>query len=141
MAELGARYGIPAERMSFDKLGIGGNFPNHLAKYGLAKARPYAGSGRPMDPATFGNLRTEAAWRLRNRLDQQYAADMRRPHLMQVPFTFAPGSYLARLRDEIKPLTYECYGNVVKLMDKEDWAIILGHSPDVADALIQSFSW
>ena len=32
-------------------------------------AIPYAGEGRPQDPSSFVNLRTEAGWKLRNRLD------------------------------------------------------------------------
>jgi len=35
-------------------------------------------------------------------------------------------------------LTYGLVGKLTKLLPKEEWATILGHSPDVADALIQS---
>jgi len=35
-------------------------------------------------------------------------------------------------------LTYSLVGRKTKLMPKDEWATILGHSPDVADALIQS---
>jgi len=35
-------------------------------------------------------------------------------------------------------LTYSLGGRKTKLMPKDEWATILGHSPDVADALIQS---
>jgi len=35
-------------------------------------------------------------------------------------------------------LTYSLVGRKTKLMPKAEWATILGHSPDVADALIQS---
>ena len=40
--------------------------------------------------------------------------------------------------DELRPLTYSLVGKLIKLLKKEDWATTLGHSPDVADALIQS---
>jgi hypothetical protein len=126
--------------MSFDKLGIGRNFPNHLAKHGLAGARPYAGEASPRDP-TFTNLRTEAAWRLRNRLDVQHVPDIRTPHLGQEPFSFVAGPYLQRLRTEIEPLTYSLVGKHTKLLPKDQWAEILGHSPDVADTLIQSMAF
>jgi hypothetical protein len=124
-------------------LGIGKHFPNHLVRYGLQNARPYAGSGRPIAAADFVNLRTEAAWRMRLRLDPMHIPDMRAPHSRNEPFSFDPkeGSYIPRLREELKPLTYECYGTAVKLLDKEEWCDILGHSPDIADTLIQSFAW
>jgi hypothetical protein len=139
MWELGRKWKIPPQRMSYDKLGIGRNFPNHLAKLGLAEARPYAGSGSPID-SQFADLRTEAAWKLRNRLDVQHAPDIRAPHIAQEPFSFVPGLYQERLRDEIRPLTYEFRGGRTCLLAKDKWAEILGHSPDIADTLIQSFA-
>ena len=42
-----------------------------------------------------------------------------------------------RLVDELRPLTYGLVGKKSKLLSKDVWATILGHSPDVADALIQ----
>lgn len=146
-ATLVRKWNVLAGNMSYDKLGIGKNFPNHLAKHGLfdpsksIAPRPYVGSGRPIDVHGFTNLRSEAAWRLRERLDPLHVPDTRLPHKGQQEFTFAPGSYLPRLREEIKPLTYECYGTAIKLLAKDEWSEILGHSPDVADTLIQSFSW
>ena len=56
----------------------------------------------------------------------------------QRPFHFCPGPYYVRLVDELRPLTYGLVGKRTKLLPKEEWATILGHSPDVADALIQS---
>jgi hypothetical protein len=140
MAKLGQQFSIPAERMSYDKLGIGRHFPNHLAKYGLQYARPYAGSA-PALSRDFVNLRTEAAWNLRNRLDPQHIPDIRLPHARQVPFSFRSGPYLERLREELGHLTYSLVSNQTKLLDKEDWTDILGHSPDIADTLIQSFAY
>jgi len=56
----------------------------------------------------------------------------------QRDFYFCPGDYYARLVDELRPLTYSLVGRKTKLMPKDEWAAILGRSPDVADALIQS---
>ena len=56
----------------------------------------------------------------------------------QRPFYFCSGEYYVRLVDELRPLTYGLVGRKTKLMPKDAWATILGHSPDVADALIQS---
>ena len=56
----------------------------------------------------------------------------------QRPFHFCSGEYYVRLVDELRPLTYGLVGRKTKLMPKDACATILGHSPDVADALIQS---
>ena len=56
----------------------------------------------------------------------------------QAPFHFCPGPYYVRLVEELRPLTYGLVGRKIKLMPKDEWATILGRSPDVADALIQS---
>jgi hypothetical protein len=53
-------------------------------------------------------------------------------------FYFCPGDYYARLVEELRPLTYSLVGRKSKLMPKDEWAARLGHSPVVADALIQS---
>jgi len=46
--------------------------------------------------------------------------------------------HLVRLVDELRPLTLSLVGRKTKLVPKDEWATILGHSPDVADALIKS---
>lgn len=134
------RWQVPHNRISYDRLGIGRNMPLHLARHGITQAIGYVGDGRPRDPGSFVNLRTEGGWMLRNRLDMQHAPDFRTPHAAQIPFCFAPGPYLDRLREELRPLTYSLVGNMTKLLNKEDWAAALGHSPDVADTMIQSFA-
>ena len=162
--QLAARWNVPHDKISFDKLGIGRNFPNHLARWGITMAIPYAGEGRPQDPTSFVNLRTEAGWKLRNRLDAthlvyQPTPPLRDPPLRgpgptpglargpaglpprmmpQRPFYFCSGPCYVRLVDELRPLTYGLVGKMTKLLPKDVWATILGHSPDVADALIQS---
>lgn len=141
MARLGRKWSIQASRMSYDRLGIGRAMPNHLARHGLQAAIGYIGEGHPRDRSSFTNLRSEAAWRLRTRLDVTHVPDVRSPHSGQVPFSIPPGPWYPRLREELKPLTYELKGKLTKLLPKKDWSEILGHSPDVADALIQSFSW
>ncbi len=117
--------------------------PNHLARWGITSALPYAGEGRPKDPS-FVNLRTEAAWKLHNRLDVSHmrydppAGGRSAQTRTQPPFHFCPGAYYARLVEELRPLTYGLVGRKTKLLPKDQWSTILGHSPDVADALIQS---
>jgi len=138
------KWQVPHDRITFDMLGIGRTFPNHLARYGITTAIPYAGEGRPKDPNSYVNLRTGAGWKLHNRLDTTLptfapATPGRPPRAIpQRPFYFCSGDYYVRLVEELRPLTYSLVGRKTKLMPKDEWATILGHSPDVADALIQS---
>ena len=47
ISRLSKKWNVPHERITYDKLGIGRNFPNHLARWGITLAIPYAGEGRP----------------------------------------------------------------------------------------------
>jgi hypothetical protein len=128
------RYNVPDERISFDRVGIGREFPLHLQRRGITRAVGYAGAGSPRSH-DFTNLRTEAAWKLRLRLDPGFAPGGR-PF-----FCIPPGPYWQRLREELRVLTYDLVGRQTRLLAKDEWAIVLGHSPDLADALIQSFAF
>ena len=96
ISRLSKKWNVPHERITYDKLGIGRNFPNHLARWGITLAIPYAGEGRPQDPSSYVNLRTEAGWKLRNRLDTTHAAYRRPPQAAHLErshssrSTFAP---------------------------------------------------
>jgi len=139
IASSAERWKVKHDRISYDKLGVGRGFPNHLARHGITTAIPYVGGGRPREKFTFPDLRSECGWALRNRLDATLMPDMRAPHSPQQPFHFCPGEYYPRLVDELRPLTYSLVGErFTKLLPKQDWCDILGHSPDVADTLIQS---
>ena len=139
IADMSRTWSVPHERISYDALGIGKNMPHHLAKHGITEAQPYAGHGKPFD-SQFTNLRTEAAWKLRQRLDPQFAPDSTSPNRTQLPFSIPPADWWPRMFDELKALSYSLVGRKTKLITKEDWCARLGHSPDLADALIQSFA-
>ncbi len=142
VARLSLRHGVPVERISYDGVGIGRDFHNHLARHGLKDAVRYAGAGRPREPRRFANLRTEAAWHLRERLDPERHLDDRYPlGSRQHPFQIPPRPWWGLLREDLTALTYDLVGQRVRLVKKEDLLIRLGRSPDAADALIQSFSW
>jgi phage terminase large subunit len=138
--ELRTKWDIPDERISYDRVGIGREFHLHLARRGISKAVGYAGAGSPRS-ADFVNLRTEAAWMLRNRLNVEHIPDHRFPDSHQPAFCIPPGDYWARMRDELKALTYSIVGHKTALMTKEDHAILLGHSPDICDAFCQSWAF
>lgn len=133
-------FEVLEERISYDRVGIGREFPHHLAARGITRAVGYAGDGTPRSD-DFTNLRSEAAWLLRQRLDPNYVPAPGQPELSRPFFAIPPGPYFARLRDEFKPLTYHLVGRKTALLLKKDWQIALQHSPDLADALIQSFAY
>jgi hypothetical protein len=140
IAGLRNKWDVPDERISYDRVGIGREFHLHLARRGISRAVGYAGAGSPRS-ADFVNLRTEAAWMLRNRLNVEHIPDHRFPDSHQPCFVIPPGDYWQRMRDELKALTYSIVGHKTALLSKEDWCTLLGHSPDLADCLIQSFAF
>lgn len=142
MAAMARKWRVPAERCSYDRLGVGRDLRHHLFRERLAEAVPYAGSGKPMDKRAFTNLRTEAAWRLRTRLNPDWSGDPRFPRATrQGPFRLPPDGQFALLRDELRALSYECIGDQVRLISKEDLCAELGRSPDRSDALLQTFAF
>lgn len=142
IAGLATRWRVPHERISWDKLGVGKDLKHYLARHGITTAVPYAGSGKPRDKRAFSNLRTEAAWRLRQRLNPDWSGDPRWPlSTLQAPFRLPPDVQFAPLREELQALRYECIGQQVRLISKEDLCAELGRSPDRSDALLQSFAF
>ncbi len=140
VARLKAKWSIPDERISYDRIGVGRDMARELIKHGVKRAIGYAGAAAPMS-SDFPNLRSEAAWKLRNRLDALHIPDVRQPAMIQVPFCIPPGAYWQRLREELKTLTYELKGRHTALLKKDDHKKVLGYSPDLSDALIQSFAF
>ena len=131
-------HGVPPERITYDRVGIGRDFPLHLQRRGLEGCLGYAGAGKPRS-SDYTNLRSEAAWRLRQRLDPQWLPGG--PGAGKPVFVIPRGPYWPRLREELRTLTYAIRGRKTRLIPKEDHAIALGHSPDLADALMQSFAF
>ncbi len=141
-ARLARVWAVDASRISYDKLGIGRDFRNHLVRRGLGDAIGYAGSGRPQDSKAFTNLRSEAAWKLRRRLNPDWALDPTAPlATRQHPFHIPPRVWWALLREDLETLTYDLVGNQTRLVKKEGLLVRLGRSPDRGDGLIQSFAF
>ncbi len=138
---LAVKWNVEHEAITYDQLGIGKSLANHLHRHGLTRARGYAGSGSPRDKLGFTNLRTEAAWRLRNRLDPNWCPDPRAPGVRQPPFHIPPASWWPQMRDELKALSYDLVGKQTRLISKQDWSDRLGRSADLADALLQSYAF
>lgn len=139
MARYKRKWGLDDRDLSYDRLGIGREMPNHLRKHGIVDAIGYVGEGRPQDPQ-FTNARTEAAWRMKTRLDPDWCPDPRSPQVAQAPFVLNVGDHFDRFRRELIALTYHLVGRQTALVTKKDLLTILGNSPDYADVLIQSFA-
>ena len=113
---------------------------------------PLRRGGRPQDPNSYVNRAprpagtTKSAGHDTQEVESESETGKADPATLplsfslvpQAPFYFCPGEDDVRLVDELRPLTYGLVGKRTKLLPKDEWATILGHSPDVADALIQS---
>lgn len=120
---------LKEDHCTYDALGIGRDLPLYLEPLGLTECLGYKGSFSGGDD--FFNLRTAAAWAMRN------AFDPGRPG--HVPFSIPDDEHGRRLREEVLALRYDLTGRKTRLEPKEDLTARLGHSPDYADALIQTF--
>jgi hypothetical protein len=141
-ARLARVYAVDASRIRYAGVGVGRDFRNHLVKRGLGDANSYADSGKPQDRKAFTNLRSEAAWKLRRRLDPERHTDDAFPtSSRQIPFHIPPRAWWALLREDLEALTYDLVGNQTRLILKEKLLDVLGRSPDRGDALIQSLAF
>ena len=148
VAELARTWGVDQTNIVYDAGGWAGtDMTRYLAALGIRGARQYFG-GAPMK-SRYNNRRSQAAWRLRQRLDPSRpsrpaaasgrdgvgAADPQAV-LTQHPFQVPLGAYWGELREELQELRYLHDGSKLKLEPKDALATRLGRSPDLGDALI-----
>jgi hypothetical protein len=126
--------------ITYDVLGIGRAFSNHLKRVGINGPIPYAGNGASRE-STFTNIRTESGFKLRTRMDPTWAPDFRYPNRVQPAFSIPNAPWRDRLFEELRAHGYELVGSKTRLTPKKDVTEILGHSPDLADALFQTFAF
>lgn len=134
------RWSVEDHHVSFDVSGIGADFANRLQALGIRGARPFRGGNA--GGHKFANLRSAAAWRLRQRLDPErrpLGLDGR-PGPAPVPFAIRADWLRGPLREELSGLRYDQDDRGrIRLEPKEDFTERLKRSPDLADALLQSF--
>lgn len=129
------QWGIEPSRVTFDQPGLGEDFGSRLKTVGLVGATPFRGGNK--GGPKFENLRAASAWQLRQRLDPERMEGGRKPP----PFAIR-SDWMQLLRPELQALTYSLTGREkVVLMPAKDWAKAVGHSPDFAASLIQSFAF
>ena len=132
VARLARLHEVPAERISYDGLGIGRDFPNYLARHGLAGCVRYVGGGRPREPNRFCNLRTEAAWTAHDALNPERHSNDRVPaHVAASPVPHPTAAVVATPEGGPGGHELRLVGDKqVRLIKKEDLLIRLGRSPD-----------
>ena len=154
--ETACKWSVDPSNIVFDATGLGMDFQNRLDAQGLRGCKAYVGTSK---------LRSQSAWAMRMRLDPDRTlfpqADPRilpkssLNHLFGVIAGPAPekpqphkqagfsirSEWLQRLRPELTGLRYKLGndGGIV-LEPKAELAKRLGHSPDLADALLIAHS-
>jgi hypothetical protein len=130
------RWGVPPERVIYDKSGLGRSLDSYLGNHGLHGAVGYFGAGRGNQH--YANRRTANAFALKKRLDPNRKGF--------VPFYCGGLPEWPQLRQELAELrgaSMEVEEGQVKqrLEDKSDLNARLRHSPDLLDALLMTFTF
>lgn len=131
IARMSQRWNVDHGRISYDGLGVGRDLRLHLPRHGIARAKAYKGSFS--GGKDFFNLRSAAAYAFRRRVDPTLDGF--------APFAIPYDENWPHLREEVLAHRYELVGGKIKLETKEDVMARLGHSPDFADALFQTFAF
>jgi hypothetical protein len=139
-AELVRTHGIAPGYVTWDATGSGAGFLAYLEAAGVASARGYKGGTSGGDH--FDKRKAAAGWSLRMRLDPaRQVAGPHGLHALQIPFAI-PAEYLALLRPELQAIRFvNVNEKQIGLEKAELLKAALGHSPDFADALVQSYSY
>lgn len=137
----GARpYRVEPWRWTYDATGIGHDFGARLAAVGLPHAQAYRGAlsgGR-----SFTNLRSAAAWLMRQRFDPFREETTHAGFVYRRPPFCMPQDFLAEARSELLALRYYLAGpDQIGLEPREQLEARLKRSPDFADALLMSFAY
>jgi phage terminase large subunit len=129
-------YGVEGRHVTYDRGGLGHDFDNRLRAQGIKGAFPYLGGKE--GGKRFSNLRTAAAWAMRQRLDRT-RKDLATGKA-QVPFAIRP-DHMQHVRAELEALRYKLTErSKTALLPKEEAMKVLGRSPDAADAMICSWA-
>jgi hypothetical protein len=144
VARMAATWRVAHDRIVFDRPGPGTDFNHRLKEYGINSAKAYAGGAG--GGVKFSNLRTASAWLLRQRMDPfgpgALTSSADGPDRYRGPFAI-PSQFSDMLRPELAGLKWaiDRQDRKICLCPKAELTADLGHSPDIADALIISFSY
>ena len=129
--EFKRQWDVSDHRITYDQAGIGADFAFRLRSLGIFNPTPFVG-GRPANKS-FRNLRSWSYWQLRARLDPNGTWFR--------PFS-VPQQLMPALRRELMAIRYLLTPtDALGITDKDEVINMLGHSPDLADCLAQSFAF
>lgn len=127
IARLRDEWGVSPDYISIDGGGgAGRDTATHLERHGIYP-RQYFGAGK--GGHRFFNVRALSAWRFREAMESGGFGLAR------------AGAYLPGLKKEVGAVSYSMVGDKLAITRKEDVMKVLGHSPDLFDCTIQSFSY
>lgn len=134
-ALLAQRHRIAGGRVVYDQTGIGSDFANRLDAVGLKGSVGYKGGSS--GGSGFANLRSAAAWVLRQRLDPGQLG----PNNVAPPAFAVPPAIMDQARGDLQALRYTIKNDRRKALEpKEELVAALGRSPTWADLFIMAFS-
>jgi hypothetical protein len=134
--EMAQKWGVYPSRVTFDAAGLGRSFGSYLAALGFDGAIGYYGAGR--GGRYYVNRRSANAFALKNRLDPR-REDYVQFYCGGIPEWPSLRQELIALHDAPMELQE---GKVKQAIEsKEVLSARLKRSPDLADALIQSFTF
>jgi hypothetical protein len=142
-AKWAMQYKVSPARIVYDAAGLGVDFANRLAAMGLVGVKDYMGSREGSEK--FFNLRSEAGWMVRRRLDPDRGLyvdrDGRRQFLQQPPFAI-PQHLVQRFRAELEGIRYDLDdAGRIQVEPKELFVARLKKSPTFLDCLFMSFAY
>lgn len=137
VASLAEHFEVHPSRASFDQAGLGSNFASYMSAYGYHGMTGYFGGGK--GGTFYANRRSANAYAFKRRIDP-YRGDC-------VPFWCGAMPEWPMLRQELEAMYYgemsiDDDGNVRQALElKSSLAARIHRSPDLLDALLQSFNW
>ena len=129
---LAKEFNVPARNVFVDDIGIGGGVTDEMRDSGC-RVKSFVASERATDSDHFANAKAEAWWRTRQAVENDTG------------FFAFDASLFPELGERLKLELTTCLystdnrGRIV-VESKEDVKGRLGHSPDLADALVMTFS-
>lgn len=141
--QMQAEHGVESPRIIYDATAIGTDFANRLAGLKIVGVRDYMGSRSGSEK--FFNLRSEAGWALRRRLDPSRVTpvgiDRKTVYQPQRPFSI-PQHLVQRFRAELEGVRYDLDDKGrIQVEAKELFMARLKKSPTFLDCLFMSFAY
>jgi hypothetical protein len=137
------RYEVSPARIVYDSAGLGVDFANRLAAMNIVGVKDYMGNREGSEK--FFNLRSEAGWMVRRRLDPDrglYVDRDNRREFVQQPSFSIPRHLATRFRPELEGVRYDLDdAGRIQVEPKDAFVARLKKSPTFLDCLFMSFAY